>query len=77
MPEYGAPPLWTERGPLPPEQLGLSPQLAAAIRAWEYEYDHQGPNRARWPDDRAYAMEGRRLAALVADETGRAVRYDP
>ena len=77
MPEYGAPPLWTERGPLTPEQLGLSTELTAAIRAWEYEYDHQGPNHDRWPDDAAYGIEGQRLAALVAAELGRPVEYEP
>jgi hypothetical protein len=77
MPEYGAPPLWTERGPVTPEQLGLSPQLTAAIWAWEYEYDHEGPNHGRWPDDTAYGIEGQRLAALVAEELGCAVEYEP
>jgi len=76
MPEYGAPPMWTERGPVTPEELGLSPELCAAIWLWEYEYDNEGPNTDRWPDDDAYGAEGERLAALAAEELGRPVMYD-
>src|SRR4051812_41946608 len=29
----------------------------AAILAWEYEYDHEGPNHGRWPDPRHAASK--------------------
>jgi len=76
MPEHSVPPLWTREGPTTPEALGLSPDLCAAIWAWEYEYDHEGPNNDRWPDDEAYGAEGLRLAARASDELGRPVLYD-
>jgi hypothetical protein len=60
-----------------PEQLGLSAELTAAIRAWEHESHHEGPRRDRWPDDEAYGIEGHRLAALAATELGRPVAYEP
>jgi hypothetical protein len=77
MAEYGAPPQWTERGPLTPEQVGLSPQMTAAIWAGRYQYDHEGPNHGRWPDDTAYGIEGQRLAAPVAEELGCPVEQEP
>jgi hypothetical protein len=76
MPDHGAPPLWTGRGPVSPLELGLSADLSAAITAWEYECDHEGPNADRWPNDVAYDAEGRRLAAPATEELGRPVIYD-
>ncbi len=68
--------MWTERGPVTPAALGLSAELCAAIAAWDYESDNDGPNADRWPDDAAYDAEGRRLASLATHELGRRVVYD-
>jgi hypothetical protein len=70
MPEYGAPPLWTDLGPVPPEQLGLSAELSRSVQDWADEWEHGGGEES---SDEEFAARGQRLAARIQEELGPSV----
>ena len=67
MPEYSAPPLWTERGPVTPQELGLSPEVSAEILAWADEWEHGGGEGST---EAEFVERGRSLARRVQEELG-------
>lgn len=76
MPEYSAPPLWTESGPIDPDVLGLSEELCAAIRAWAHEWEHGGGQQST---EEEFVARGRDLAERIQHELGTdvAIDYEP
>ncbi len=70
--EGGAGPVWTTRGPLALSELRLSDSLAAALEAWQgdYESDELGLS------EDAFDAMGKDLAQRLANETGREVVYE-
>jgi len=78
MADYGCDPLWALDedlyGSFPPEDLGLSAELATAINAWAADFetslDPDDPARSRWDEaqHRAHEAEGRQLAARLKRE---------
>lgn len=91
MPEYGVDlPLW-DRGPggpgTSPDELGLSDQLAARLRAWNAEWQNHPPEKPRpWSakEQHQWRETGYRLArqlqaeltdveVLILDDRGREV----
>jgi hypothetical protein len=68
--DFDADGLWTKRGAaLSPEDLGLSPGLCVALRAWQLHYDETATvvsgNSFNYV---AHERIGRELAALVRSE---------
>jgi len=70
MPEYAAPPLWTDRGPVTPDDLGLSPHLSQEIRAWATEWHHGGGQES---SEQEFVARGDRLARDIQAELGPSV----
>jgi hypothetical protein len=81
MPEYECYSFWVADGGLrenvDPASLGISPDLAAAIDAWEREYETtyrpEDPARSGFQDPRTeeeFNVRGRTLAAAVKRELG-------
>jgi hypothetical protein len=70
MPEYGAPPFWTDKGPVTAEELGLSKELSERIYAWATEWEHGGGPESSEED---FAARGAALAIEVQAELGPSV----
>lgn len=67
MAEYGAPPLWTDHGPVTPEDLGLSRDLSEKIRAWADEWEHGGGEES---SEAEFGARGEALARQIQAELG-------
>ena len=68
--DFGAEGLWTKRGAaIYPENLGLSPALCVALRAWQLHHDEAATVFSGNPfNDAAHERIGRQIAALVQAE---------
>jgi hypothetical protein len=74
MCDYTADPVWTadRQYMLDLDQLPLSDNTKAALRAWAQWYDTLLHRDFEWPaeEERAWTQESRRLWRVVADELG-------
>lgn len=70
MPEYSAPPLWTGRGPVTPQELGLSRALCADILAWAAEWEF---GRGEESSEDEFVKRGETLARRAQEELGHQV----
>jgi hypothetical protein len=52
---------------VPPEQLGLSPELCRSVQEWVDEWEHGGGQES---SDDAFAARGEQLAARIQEELG-------
>lgn len=75
MPEYCAPPLWTDKGPVTPQDLGLSPALSQKIFSWAHEWEYGGGEKSSEAD---FIARGNTLASEIQVELGPSatVRYE-
>jgi hypothetical protein len=91
MPDYDCSPLWWDNEPgkignIPPDELGLSEELAGDLWTWAGAFDatlnRDDPPKSGFSSveaERGFYERGSQLAERVADELGAkaAVRYIP
>ena len=72
MAEYGCSPIWKGRagGPIPPEDLGLSPELCDRVWRWSVAFK----NELLGADVQDWGRQGAGIAAAIQAELGPTAR---
>ena len=65
--EYSAPPLWTDQGPMTPDDLGLSADLSERVLAWAREGEAGGGEES---SEEEFGRRGLELAREIQEALG-------